>query len=89
VDERFGGVAVIVRNDGQRFESFGLKAFQRPLTGLAMRPLIGDLGQPLPHLPVHIVETGELAQRPEVLANPMARSTLPFSQPLAGLQACG
>jgi len=68
VDERFGDVAVIVRNDRQRFESFGLKAFQRPLTGFAMHPLIGDLGQPLPHLPVHIVEIGELAQRPEVLA---------------------
>ena len=37
------------------------------------------------------MQIGELAQRPEVLADvtDAARSTFPFSQPLAGLQARG
>ena len=39
-----------------------------PLAGFAMQALIGDLGQPLPRLAIHIVQIGELAQRPEVLA---------------------
>ena len=33
-----------------------------------MQALIGDFAQPLPHLPVHIVQIGELAQRQEVLS---------------------
>src|SRR3954452_2976865 len=33
-----------------------------------MQALIGDLGQPLPDLAIDIVEIGELAQGPEVLA---------------------
>jgi hypothetical protein len=33
-----------------------------------MQTPVGDLVQPLPHLPVHIVQIGELAQGPEVLA---------------------
>ena len=32
-----------------------------------MQALIGDLAQPLPHLPIHIMQIGKLAQRPEVL----------------------
>ena len=46
----------------------GLKAIHRPLAGFAMLALIGDFGQPLPRLAIHIVQIGELAQRPEVLA---------------------
>ena len=33
-----------------------------------MQASVGNFAQPLPHLPVHIVQIGELAQRPEVLA---------------------
>ena len=33
-----------------------------------MQTPVGDFVQPLPHLPVHIVQIGELAQGPEVLA---------------------
>ena len=68
MDQRFGRVAVVVRNDRQRPQRFRLEAIQRALAGLAMQALIGDFGQPLPHLPIHIVQIGELAQRPEVLA---------------------
>src|ERR1700691_3878139 len=32
-----------------------------------MQALIGDFAQPLPDLSIHIVQIGELAQRPEVL----------------------
>ena len=34
-----------------------------------MKALIGYLGQPLSRLAVHIVQVGELAQRPEILAH--------------------
>jgi hypothetical protein len=40
----------------------------RAFARLAVHTLIGDFAQPLPHLPVHVVQIGELAQRPEVLA---------------------
>ena len=63
---------------GRRAECFRLEAIQRPLTGFAMHALIGDFGQPLPHLPVHIVQIGELAQRPEVLAK-ISDGALDFS----------
>jgi hypothetical protein len=33
-----------------------------------MQALIGDFGQPLPRLTIDVVQIGELAQRPEVLA---------------------
>ena len=32
-----------------------------------MLPLVGDFGEPLPRLAIHIVQIGELAQRPEAL----------------------
>ena len=64
----FGYVAVIVRNGGQRSQRFRPEAFQRAFAGLAMQTPVGDFVQPLPHLPVHIVQIGELAQGPEVLA---------------------
>ena len=34
-----------------------------------MEALVGNLGQPLSRLAVHIVQVGELAQRPEILAH--------------------
>jgi hypothetical protein len=41
-------------------------------------------------VPVHVVQIGELAQRPEVLAQVTEGVfDFPFSHPLAGLQACG
>ena len=45
-----------------------------------METLIGNLGQPLSRLTVHIVEVGELAQGPEILAHvpDAADSDFPF-----------
>src|SRR5712691_1590688 len=65
--QRFRRVAVIVRNDRQRTQRFRLETVQRALAGLTMQALIGDFAQPLPHLSIHIMQIGELAQRPEVL----------------------
>ena len=67
MDQSFGRVAVIVRNDRQRPEGFALESVERAFAGLAVQALVGDFAQPLPHLPVHVVQIGELAQRPEVL----------------------
>jgi len=78
VDERFGGVAVVIGNDRQWPQCFRLEAFQRPFAGLAMQALIGDFGQPLPRLTIDIVQIGELAQRPEVLAK-IKEDALDFS----------
>jgi hypothetical protein len=78
VDERFGGVAIVIGNDRQWPQCFRLEAFQRPFAGLAMQALIGDLGQPLPRLTIDIVQIGELAQRPEVLAK-ISDGALDFS----------
>jgi hypothetical protein len=47
--------------------------------GFAMQALIGDFGQPLPRLAVHIVQIGELAQRPEVLADVSDAAAFHFS----------
>jgi hypothetical protein len=78
VDKRVGRVAVVVRNDRQRPQRFRLEALQRTFAGLAMQALIGDFGQPLPDLTIDIVQIGELAQRPEVLAK-ISDSALDFS----------
>ena len=67
VHERFDCVAVIVRDDRQRVQRGGLKAIDGPLPGFAMQPLVGDFGEPLAGLAIHIVQIGELAQRPEAL----------------------
>ena len=77
VDQRFGGVAVVVRDDRQWPQSLGLETFERALTRLAMYPLIGDFCQPLPRLPVHVMQIGKLAQRPEILAK-ISDSALDF-----------
>ena len=59
-----------------------------------MQTLIGDFGQPLPHLTIHVMQIGELAQGPEVLTQ-VSDSAFDFSFfPAAGLvagmlQACG
>jgi hypothetical protein len=34
-----------------------------------MLALVGDIGEPLPHLTVGIMQISELAQRPEILAH--------------------
>lgn len=57
----FGRVAVVVRNDRQRTQCFGFEAIHRTFAGLAVRASIGDFVQPLPYLPVHVVQIGELA----------------------------
>ena len=44
-----------------------------------MESLIGDLGQPLSRLAVHIVQVGELAQRPEILAHVSDAAAFHFS----------
>ncbi len=59
---------MIVRNDRQRFQRGGLKAVDGPLPGFAMLPLVGDFREPLAGLAIHIMQIGELTQRPEVLA---------------------
>ena len=50
-----------------------------------MESLVGNLGQPLSRLAVHVMQVGELAQRPEILANvsDAAAFHLPFF-PAAG-----
>src|SRR5205823_8547216 len=68
VDERFSCVAVVVRDDRQRPQRFWFESFERALAGFAMQTLIGDFGQPLPRLTIDVVQIGELAQGPEVLA---------------------
>src|SRR5450432_3373755 len=49
-----------------------------------MEAHVGDLGQPLSCLAVHIVQVGEVAQRPEILAHVSDTAALhfSFSQPL-------
>ena len=44
-----------------------------------MEALIGNLGQPLSRLAVHIVQVGELAQRPEILAHVSDAAAFHFS----------
>ncbi len=68
MDQRFRRVAVIVRNARQRTQRFRFKTVQRAFAGLAMQASIGDFAQPLAYLSIHIVQIGELAQRPEVLS---------------------
>src|ERR1700730_18137272 len=68
VYERFDTIAVIVRNDWQWFQRGRLKAVYRPLPGFAMLPLVGDLREPLAGLAIHVMQIGELTQRPETLA---------------------
>ncbi len=64
----FGGVAVIGSEGGERPETIGTEAITRPLTGLTMQALVGDLIEPLPHLAINIREISKLAKWPEVLA---------------------
>jgi hypothetical protein len=56
VDQRVGGIAIIVGDDGQRPQCLPLKAIYRPLAGFTMQALIGDSGQPLPDLAIDIVQ---------------------------------
>ena len=44
-----------------------------------MKAHVGDLGQPLPRLAVHIVQISELAQRPEILAHVSDTAAFHFS----------
>src|SRR5664280_168122 len=44
-----------------------------------MEAHVGDLGQPLSRLAVHIVQIGELAQRPEILAHVSDAAAFHFS----------
>jgi hypothetical protein len=44
--KRFGGVAVVVRDDRQWTQRLRFEAFERSLAGFAMQTLIGNLGQP-------------------------------------------
>src|SRR5437667_7421933 len=64
----FGGFAVIGSDGRQRTEAIGAEAIARPLAGLTVQALVGDLIQPLSHLAIDIRKVGELAKRPEVLA---------------------
>ena len=66
--EHFDAVAVVVGNDRQRFQCGRLKTVDGPLPGFAMLPLVGDLGEPLAGLPIHVMQISKLAQGPEVLA---------------------
>lgn len=68
VNEGFAGVAVVVRDDGQRPQGLRLETIERPLARLAVHALISDFGEPLPRLAINIMQIGELTQRPEVLA---------------------
>ena len=68
MDERLDRVAMVVRDDRQGAQSFGLESIDGALAGFAVLPLVGDFGEPLPGLAIHIVQIGELAQRPETLA---------------------
>ena len=90
MNQRFGGLAVVVRKDRQRTQRFALESIQRALACLAMQALIGDLGQPLPRLAIHIAQIDELSQRPEVLAKIADRSfDFPFLRAAGRITACG
>jgi hypothetical protein len=69
VDQGLDGVAVIVRDHWQRAQGIGAEAINGSLPGFMMEALIGNFSQPLSRLAVHIVQVGELAQWPEILAH--------------------
>src|SRR5208283_4611195 len=68
VHEQFDAISVIVRNDREWFQRGRLKAVYGPLPGFTMLPLVGDFLEPLAGLAIHVVQIGELTQRPETLA---------------------
>ena len=42
MDQRLDGVAIIVGDDRQRAQGFGLETIDRALAGFAMQALVGD-----------------------------------------------
>jgi hypothetical protein len=78
VNERLHLVAIVIGDDRQGAQSIGLESVDGTFTRLPVQPLVGDLRQPLTRLAVHIVEIGELPQRPETLAR-IADGALHFS----------
>jgi hypothetical protein len=68
VDERLHLVAIVIGNDGQGAEGIGLESIDRPLSRFAVLTLVSDFCQPLSRLAIHIMQIGELTQRPETLA---------------------
>jgi hypothetical protein len=68
VDERHHRIAMVVRNDRKWTQGIGLKSIDGALACFAVQSLIGDFGEPLPGLAVHIMQVGELSEWPEVFA---------------------
>ena len=79
MDQGLRSVPVIVRDHRQRAQGIGPEAIDGSLPGLMMEAHVGDLGQPLSRLAVHIVQVGELAQRPEILAHVSDAAAFHFS----------
>jgi hypothetical protein len=69
VDQSLRRVPVIVKDHRQRAQGIGPEAVDGSLPGLLMEAHVGDFSLPLSRLAVHIVQVGELAQRPEILAH--------------------
>ena len=61
MDQKFGAVAVIERENRQRFEGDRLKAVDGALTGLTKLALVGDLGEPLADL---AIDVGQILAKP-------------------------
>lgn len=88
VDERFDGVAIVIGDDRQGTQGFGLEPIHRAFSRLAMQSLIGGLGEPLPCLAVDVMQVREIPQRPEGLAcipdSALDLSFLPAGRGVAG-----
>ena len=78
VDERLHLVAIVIGDDRQGAQSIGLESIDGSLARFAVLSLVGDFGQPLPRLAIHVMQIGEVSQRPETLAR-IADGALHFS----------
>ena len=69
VNQGFGNIAVVGREQWQGPQRLGLETIIGSLAGFAVLASVGDFLQPLARLRVDVAEIGEGAQRPEVLAH--------------------
>ncbi len=79
VHERDGGIPIVGPDRRQGSQRIGTEALGRLLAGFAMEPLVGHFGEPLADLPVGLGQVGDLAPRPEVLAQVADAGPLHFS----------